>query len=187
MANHAPERAGLTRTEYEWFFREWFRKDDRADHHRQPMAQKLRTGYDEHGNYHGWGDRPWQTHEPQVRMDIMTAVQIASLSDQPLGLVELLTDTAPATPVPHEMPCMASVGVDNTISGTVDMGRRYRDRLNTRIRQAREAIRLDGDIARSSAFVARVLRDEKIARGIMWACGGVAGALLVTLVVWLVS
>lgn len=188
MANHAPTRVGLTRTEYERFFREWFRKNDRADHQRQPIAQKLSAGYDERGNYHGWGDCPWQTHEPRVRVDITTAVQIASLSDQPLGLVELLVDTAPATPVPaHEMPCMATATIDGTVSEAVNMGRRYRDRLNTRLRQAREAYRLDGDIARSSAFVARVLRDKKIARVIMWACGGVAAALLVTLGVWLVS
>lgn len=149
----------------------------------------------EHGRLSrlGWGTlqrrapmrRKSDTRIPQVRMDIQTAVQIASLSDQPLGLVELLTDTAPV----HlgEFVGPAEGVFDAVVVDVVDTTRRWRDAMARRVRRAREASRLDKDIARSAAFLARMARDRRITNMLAWACVVIATALVVALDAWLLT
>lgn len=126
--------------------------------------------------------RKSDSSEPRVRMDIQTAVQIASLSDQPLGLVELLTGTAPV----HlgEFVGPAEGVFDAVVVDVVDTTRRWRDAL---ARRAREASRLDKDIARSAAFLARMARDRRITNMLAWVCAAVASALVVALNAWLMT
>ena len=84
--NRPEDRAGVRGLSPQ-ITRRWHPREDNL---RRPVSQatyvhensQLRHPYDM--------SQPWPSWEPRVRMDIMTAVQIASLSDQPLGLVELL-------------------------------------------------------------------------------------------------
>jgi hypothetical protein len=107
---------------------------------------------------------PWPTHEPRVRMDIQTAVCIASLSDRPLGLVELLTESAPAPLEAHDWPA-APAAVENAI---VTAGR-YREMLARKVRMARQEQALGYDrFGRRLAERKRVHRVRVLMRVLAW-------------------
>ena len=74
------------------------RRNYREDDLRHPPAQVMSGA--------SWWELPWPTHEPRVRLDIQTAVYIASTSETPLGMVELLTDSEPVSLAAHDWPVM---------------------------------------------------------------------------------
>lgn len=79
--------------------------------------------------------------EPCIRMDIQTAVQIASLPEargrRSLGLVELLTESEPVELDPLGGPMVGTL--DIMLSKVVTQSTRWRDALAHRARMARQA------------------------------------------------
>jgi hypothetical protein len=149
-----------------------------------PREDDLSPGMGQRYRGYTVGDRIDETSEPRVRMDIQTAVQITSLSDQPLGLVELLTESAPVHLDPLDGP--AEGPFDNVISNVVTTGTRWRDALAARVRMARQVRETDWPAyERRRENRIAYARDTQLMRILGWsavvlAMGAlIAGAMLV--------
>jgi len=142
----------------------WRRAARREDDSRPIMAQLLHPGYRWWAANTPFRDRPWITQQPRVRMDIQTAVQIASLSEFPMGLAELLTETAAVELEPLGLGplCPHEVAISRTVdavSHAVDVTNTWRIQLTERLRVYRETRRQD-----NRAFERRVKNRMAMAR-----------------------
>lgn len=132
----------------------WKRSNPREDGLTPGIAQRVEYAY---------GDRVAGTHEPHVRMDITTAVQIASLSEYPMGIVELLTESAPVALDPLGGPLVTCV--DRGISSMVMRADRWRCELARRARVARQAVSIDKPaIERRAANLREIEREDRLMR-----------------------
>jgi hypothetical protein len=124
-------------------------------------------------------------HEHGVRMDTKTAVQIASVGNLPSEVIlelEASHESEMPGPLLIEPPVVASQEVNEV---TKRVARKYRDKLHNRLRQAREARRLDADIARSAVVYQRMLREERISRWLAWASAAVGIGLIIAVLLTL--
>lgn len=153
-----------------------FRRDRPRDDHTRPiLAQTLETN--------GLSDRPWPTREPRVRMDITTAVQIASTSESLRGCpLDLLGDSEPVALPAHEWPTSPE-SLEMVAGLAVYHHMRWRDRLKAKIRRAREDAMYDRPaVERRRENRLELVREERLMRALDILCwllgtGGVIMAL----------
>lgn len=118
--------------------------------------------------------RPAVSHEPRVRMDIQTAVQISSLSDYPMGMVELLTFTEPARldPLGGPLPGVVSTAVSALVDKAAPL----------RARMARQTLIIDKDGVHRRRAIDRAGRSEdRLLRVLAWVSIGLVVAIAVCL------
>lgn len=115
-------RIGNIRSRTIYGVSEWRRDHPREDDLRQPICQLFDSPW----------SLPWPTHEPRVRMDIQTAVQVSRMASPFDAVPVLLTTSNPAPVETQEWPAQP-VAVENVITAGAELLHSIRMR-----RQARE-------------------------------------------------